>query len=165
MILTSDAIDWQTSLTTLEFASRCQTNLQSCTVPRAGLQSWNFLFNAVKLTPAGGVIGIGIRLAKVWVKIDVADSGREIEADDVRYVFCAFKLQQHDNATGLGLGLYIARRILELHAGTLSVTSKRRDRGEVCDSVARVARWAEDALIMRRSDSKNPHFLGKITGF
>ena len=93
VILTSDAIDWQTSLTTLEFASRCQTNLQSCTVPRAGLQSWNLLFNAVKLTPAGGVIGIGIRFAKVWVKIDIADSGQEIEADDLPYVFCAFKSQ------------------------------------------------------------------------
>jgi K+-sensing histidine kinase KdpD len=63
---------------------------------------------------------------KAWVKIDIADSGREIEADDLPYVFCAFKLQQHDNVTGLGLGLYIARRILELHAGTLGVSSKHR---------------------------------------
>jgi len=34
------------------------------------------LFNAVKLTPVGGVIGIGIRCAKAWVKIDIADSGQ-----------------------------------------------------------------------------------------
>ena len=85
----------------------CQANPQSWTDPRGGLQSCNLLFNAVKSTPLGWVIDIGIRCAKAWVKIDIADSGREIEADDLQYVFCAFKLQQHDNATALGLVLYI----------------------------------------------------------
>jgi signal transduction histidine kinase len=97
--------------------------------------SWNLPLNAVKLTPVGGLIGIGIRCAKAWVKIDIADSGREIEADDLQYVFCALKLQQYDNANGLGLGLSIARRILELHAGTLGVSSKRWGAG------ARFAIW------------------------
>lgn len=72
------------------------------------------------------MIGIGIRCAKAWVKIDIADSRWEIETNDLPYVFCVFKLQQHDNATSLGLGLYIAQRILELHEGTLSVISERR---------------------------------------
>lgn len=72
------------------------------------------------------MIGIGIRFAKVWVKIDIADSGQEIDANDLPHVFGAFKSQQHDNAIGLGLELYIAQRILELHAGTLIVSSKWR---------------------------------------
>jgi signal transduction histidine kinase len=44
-------------------------------------------------------------------------------------VFDAFSLQQQGNATGLGLGLYIARRIVELHDGTLSVSSAGRGQG------------------------------------
>jgi K+-sensing histidine kinase KdpD len=113
-------------LTTLEFESICQANPQSWIDLKAGLQSWYLLFNAVKLTPAGGVIGIGNRFAKVRVKIDIANSGWESRRM-ICHMFCAFKLQQHHNATGLELGLYIERRILELHVGTLSVRSKRRE--------------------------------------
>ena len=90
---------------------------------------WNLLFNAVKFTPAGGVVRIGIRRLGDVVEIDIADSGQGIEADDLPHVFGAFKLQQHDNAAGLGLGLYIARRIVELHGGTLSVSSAGRGQG------------------------------------
>lgn len=90
---------------------------------------WNLLFNAVKFTPAGGVIRIHIRRLDGLVEIDIADSGQGIEAEDLPHVFGAFRLQQHDNANGLGLGLYIARRIVELHEGTLSVSSAGRGLG------------------------------------
>ncbi|SFB71830.1 sensor histidine kinase [Massilia yuzhufengensis] len=90
---------------------------------------WNLLFNAVKFTPAGGVIRMTIRRLDGTVGIDIADSGQGIEADDLPHVFGAFRLQQHNNATGLGLGLYIARRIVELHGGTLSVSSAGRGQG------------------------------------
>jgi signal transduction histidine kinase len=90
---------------------------------------WNLLFNAVKFTPDGGVIRITIRRLDGMVEIDIADSGQGIEPEDLPHVFGAFKLQQHDNANGLGLGLYIARRIVELHEGTLNVSSAGRGRG------------------------------------
>ncbi|MGJ7917925.1 sensor histidine kinase [Massilia sp. LXY-6] len=90
---------------------------------------WNLLFNAVKFTPAHGIIRIAVRPLDGAVEIDIADSGQGIEAEDLPHVFGAFRLQQHDNATGLGLGLYIARRIVELHGGTLSVTSPGRGQG------------------------------------
>ena len=90
---------------------------------------WNLLFNAVKFTPVGGVIRITIRRLDGMVEIDITDSGQGIEAADLPHVFGAFRLQQHDNATGLGLGLYIARRIVELHEGTLSVSSAGRGQG------------------------------------
>jgi signal transduction histidine kinase len=90
---------------------------------------WNLLFNAVKFTPAGGVIRIAIRRLDGMVEIDITDTGQGIEADDLPHVFGAFRLQQHDNANGLGLGLYIARRIVELHEGTLSVSSAGRGKG------------------------------------
>jgi signal transduction histidine kinase len=90
---------------------------------------WNLLFNAVKFTPMGGMIRITIRLLAGMVEIEITDSGQGIEAEDLPHVFGAFHLQQHDNATGLGLGLYIARRIVELHSGTLSVSSAGRGKG------------------------------------
>jgi signal transduction histidine kinase len=90
---------------------------------------WNLLFNAVKFTPVQGTISIDIRRLDGMVEIDITDSGQGIEPEDLPHVFGAFKLQQNDNATGLGLGLYIARRIVELHEGTLSVSSPGRGRG------------------------------------
>ena len=90
---------------------------------------WNLLFNATKFTPEGGVIRITIVRAHDMVAIDIADSGQGIEPADLPHVFGAFTLQQDNNATGLGLGLYIARRIVELHEGTLSVSSAGRGQG------------------------------------
>ncbi|QOL51554.1 sensor histidine kinase [Massilia litorea] len=90
---------------------------------------WNLLFNATKFTPEGGLIRITIGRTADTVAIDIADSGQGIEPDDLPHVFGAFNLQQQDNATGLGLGLYIARRIVELHEGTLSVSSAGRGQG------------------------------------
>jgi signal transduction histidine kinase len=83
----------------------------------------------VKFTPAGGTIRIQLRQRDGMVEIDITDSGQGIEAADLPHVFGAFRLQHHDNATGLGLGLYIARRIVELHGGTLSVSSAGRGQG------------------------------------
>src|SRR5205823_9786096 len=57
---------------------------------------WNLLFNAIKFTPANGVIRIQIRRSKDSVEIDITDSGQGIEAEDLPHVFGAFKLQQHD---------------------------------------------------------------------
>ncbi len=90
---------------------------------------WNLLFNAVKFTPEGGVIRIAIRRNGALLEIDIADSGQGIAPDDLAHVFGAFNLQQQNNGTGLGLGLYIARRIVELHGGTLSVSSAGRGMG------------------------------------
>lgn len=90
---------------------------------------WNLLINAVKFTPEGGVIRINVRRLDGMVEIDITDSGQGIEPADLPHVFGAFNLQQQGNASGLGLGLYIARRIVELHEGTLRVSSAGRGQG------------------------------------
>jgi signal transduction histidine kinase len=90
---------------------------------------WNLLFNAIKFTPEGGTVRIAIRRTDAMVEIDIADSGQGIAPADLEHVFGAFNLQQQNNGTGLGLGLYIARRIVELHGGTLRVSSPGRGLG------------------------------------
>jgi signal transduction histidine kinase len=92
---------------------------------------WNLLSNAIKFTPEGGSIRIAVRAAGDAVEVDVADSGQGIAPDDLPHVFAAFTLQKDGNASGLGLGLYIARRIVELHGGTISVGSPGLGRGTV----------------------------------
>ena len=92
---------------------------------------WNLLLNAIKFTPAGGAIRVLIARGDTHVEIAVSDSGQGIAQHDLPHVFGAFTLQTEGNATGLGLGLYIARRIVELHGGTLTVTSPGRDLGSI----------------------------------
>lgn len=90
---------------------------------------WNLLFNAIKFTPRGGAIRVAISQGAEQVEIAVTDSGQGIAAGDLPHVFGAFNLQRHANAAGLGLGLYIARHLVELHGGSLSVASRGKDQG------------------------------------
>ena len=90
---------------------------------------WNLLLNAIKFTPPGGAIQIRLVQSNGHVEIDVTDNGQGIAARDLAHVFGAFTLQREGNTTGLGLGLYIARRIVELHDGTLTVASGGKNQG------------------------------------
>ncbi len=96
---------------------------------------WNLIKNAVKFTPAGG--RIRLRSAQVrpdWIAIEVADSGIGIEPEALPAVFDAFEqgsqlvTRRHG---GLGLGLAIAKMLVDLHGGELSVTSGGRSAGSV----------------------------------
>ena len=90
---------------------------------------WNLILNAIKFTPEGGAIGVVIHRDGDGVRIRVNDSGQGIAPADLPHVFGAFTLQTQANASGLGLGLYIARRIVELHGGSLTVDSAGVGRG------------------------------------
>jgi NO-binding membrane sensor protein with MHYT domain/CheY-like chemotaxis protein/nitrogen-specific signal transduction histidine kinase len=87
---------------------------------------WNLLSNAVKFTPNGGMVQVMLGRDGQDVVIRVADSGIGIEPDFLPYVFDRFR-QQDASITrkhgGLGLGLSIARQLIELHGGTIAVAS------------------------------------------
>jgi signal transduction histidine kinase len=99
---------------------------------------WNLLSNAVKFTPSVGQVRV--RLERVgeplepYALITVSDTGKGIDADFLPYVFDPFR--QADSTTtrkhgGLGLGLAIARHIVELHGGRISVESLGEGQGAV----------------------------------
>ena len=90
---------------------------------------WNVLSNAVKFTPASGRIDVTVVAGASNVQISVADTGAGIEAEMIPKVFEAFTKQHYNNAQGLGLGLSIARHIVELHGGAIWVESRGRDAG------------------------------------
>jgi signal transduction histidine kinase len=85
---------------------------------------WNLLSNAVKFTPHGGRVEIYLVRADSHLEVTVSDNGKGIREDFLPCVFERFS--QADAArghAGLGLGLAIARQIVELHGGTIAAQS------------------------------------------
>ncbi len=81
----------------------------------------NLLSNAIKYGPAGGTIGIDVRdLGDRW-DASVADSGEGIPDKDKEKVFTRFERLRKDGVKGTGVGLAIAKRIVDLHAGKIWV--------------------------------------------
>jgi signal transduction histidine kinase len=87
----------------------------------------NLLSNAIKHTGHGGQISISARLQDQWVKISVADNGEGIPAEDLPNMFERFyrvDKSRARNGGGSGLGLTIAKRLVEAHGGTIEVRSE-----------------------------------------
>jgi signal transduction histidine kinase len=93
---------------------------------------WNLLSNAIKFTPAGGEVMVRLARAGADVEICVEDTGRGIPAAFMPYVFERFR-QADASLTralgGLGLGLAIARHLVELHGGAIGAHSDGEGRG------------------------------------
>ncbi len=95
---------------------------------------WNLLTNAVKFTPSGGCVTAGLTADARHVVLTVADTGEGIDGAFLPHVFEMFR--QEDTGfsrrhSGLGLGLSIVRRLVELHGGRVSAESHGRGRGAV----------------------------------
>jgi signal transduction histidine kinase len=87
----------------------------------------NLLSNAVKFTPEGGKITMSAVMNGETVAVSVADTGIGIAAEDQETVFEEFRQVGTDYARkreGTGLGLALARRLVELHGGKLSLQSE-----------------------------------------
>jgi CheY-like chemotaxis protein len=88
---------------------------------------WNLLSNAVKFTPAGGKVSVRLRRVNSQVEIEVADTGQGISAEFLPFVFDRFR-QADSTSTrqhgGLGLGLAIARHLIEIHGGSIAAWSR-----------------------------------------
>ena len=92
----------------------------------------NLISNAVKFTPPGGRVTIRAVAAPRSVVVSVSDTGRGMNPDILPYVFEPFRQAEGPHSrvhTGLGLGLAIVRHLVELHGGTVSVTSEGHERG------------------------------------
>lgn len=88
-------------------------------------QVWvNLVHNAVKFTPPGGRIRVAVRAEAAGALVEVTDTGIGIAAADLPHVFERFyRADKARAAGGNGLGLALAKRIVELHAGRLTVAS------------------------------------------
>ena len=86
---------------------------------------FNLLDNAVKYTPAGGKISVSVEQWEMYVKLDVADTGKGIPESRQAAIFRRFYREEevHDQP-GVGIGLYLAREIVTRQGGYIKVTSE-----------------------------------------
>ena len=92
-------------------------------IPRFVQVMSNLISNALKFTPRGGAIVVSAALEKDFVRVRVRDSGVGIKAEELPHVFERFWQAAHQQRAGAGLGLAIARGIVEAHGGTIRADS------------------------------------------
>lgn len=95
---------------------------------------WNLLTNSIKFTPAGGTVAVRVQGVGGQVEVTVDDTGPGIPPEFLPHVFERFR-QAGGGATrgkgGLGLGLAIARHLVELHEGSIAVANRDTPPGAV----------------------------------
>jgi PAS domain S-box-containing protein len=79
----------------------------------------NLVGNALKFTPAGGSVRVGAEAAGETVRVWVSDTGRGIDAEHLPHLFERFWQARRGDRQGLGLGLSIAKAIVDAHGGRI----------------------------------------------
>lgn len=95
---------------------------------RIGQVLRNLLSNAAKYSPEGTPIGLRVGKKEGRIRIEVADHGRGVHPDDVPRIFEKFgrgrDREGHHERPGVGLGLYLSRRIVQSHGSELTVQTR-----------------------------------------
>ncbi|MGE3704631.1 MAG: ATP-binding protein [Vicinamibacterales bacterium] len=131
----------------------------------------NLLSNAVKFTPAGGRVTIAMEADDGSASVRVTDTGDGMEAAFLPHVFERFRQADSTMARsvgGLGLGLFIARRLVEAHGGWIRADSDGPGRGSTFTvslpklSATRATGEPKSALGRDRGDRTDaaPHLAG-----
>ncbi|HKA53079.1 MAG TPA: ATP-binding protein, partial [Candidatus Binatia bacterium] len=90
---------------------------------RVGLVLSNLVANALHHTPAGGQITLRAQAANGWVRFEVSDTGAGIAKEHQAHIFEKFFRVPGGPTDGAGLGLFIAKEIVEGHGGEIGVSS------------------------------------------
>jgi PAS domain S-box-containing protein len=93
---------------------------------------WNLLSNAIKFTPQEGHVEVRLERVDPHIRITVSDTGKGISPDFLPYVFERFHQSDTSSARrhgGLGLGLALAKYLVELHGGTIEAASSGENQG------------------------------------
>jgi PAS domain S-box-containing protein len=123
---------------------------------------WNLISNALKFTPRGGVVEVGVRCREGEAEISVSDTGIGIGHELLPHVFERFRQGDASSTRsygGLGLGLAIVRHLVELHGGRVSAHSGGLGQGatfrvRLPRLVEPVAPGAEEAERRRAGDAE-----------
>lgn len=89
---------------------------------------YNILDNAVKYTPSGGTVTVSLHDYEMFACIRVTDTGKGMEEGDLPQIFSRFYRSAASSETeGVGIGLYLAREIVQKCGGYIQVSSKPGD--------------------------------------
>ncbi|HEY8562585.1 MAG TPA: HAMP domain-containing sensor histidine kinase [Pyrinomonadaceae bacterium] len=91
----------------------------------------NLLANAVKFTQPGGKIRIAAARRELHLEITISDTGQGIDSKFLPFVFEPFRKAENSKWEGLGLGLSIVRRMIDLHGGSIEAESAGCGKGAV----------------------------------
>lgn len=87
----------------------------------------NLLSNAIKYTPRGGKITVRLHKEDKNAKVDIEDTGIGIKPSDIGKIFRQFVRLENETSQqvgGTGIGLYLAKNLVELHGGSVTVKSQ-----------------------------------------
>lgn len=84
---------------------------------------YNFLNNAVKFSPEGSEIIINLEFVKGELLLSVTDKGEGIAKENLKNIFGKFE-KGNSKKSGMGLGLYLSKEIIEDHKGTIDIDSE-----------------------------------------
>jgi PAS domain S-box-containing protein len=90
---------------------------------------WNVISNAIRHNVSGGAVDIVLRRDGSEAVVEVRDTGEGIDPALLPYIFEPFRQHASGKSGGLGLGLAIARSLIELHGGTIEAESEGTGRG------------------------------------
>ena len=95
--------------------------------PHLERMSDNLISNAVRYTPEGGEVSVGVKVESQYVLLTVSDTGIGIPESALPYIFTDFYRAPNARkytSSGTGLGMAITKAIVDMHGGTISVKSK-----------------------------------------
>jgi signal transduction histidine kinase len=129
---------------------------------------WNILSNAMKFTGPGGRIDVTLETQDGDALVRISDSGEGIAPEFLPHVFERFR-QENPAVTrthsGLGLGLSLARHIVELHGGTIAVASDGKGRGATFTITLPLVRSVgSPGVAAASSDARNAIDIHRLRG-
>src|SRR5207245_3557687 len=109
---------------------------------------WNLVSNAIKFTPSGGRVEVGLARRGSAVEVSVRDTGEGIEAEQLAQIFtpAAPTHSSREPKVGLGIGLSIVRHLVELHGGSVHAAGARPGPGAavaVATPIAGACTWGQ----------------------
>lgn len=91
----------------------------------------NIIDNAIKYTPAGGQVRVNVTEYEMFARIDISDTGIGISEDEIPRIFQRFyRSPEVGDKSGVGIGLFLARKIISDENGYIKVTSEK-EKGSV----------------------------------
>jgi PAS domain S-box-containing protein len=121
----------------------------------------NLLSNAVKFTPSGGRVLVRLEAADLEARVTVEDTGQGLTAEFLPHLFERFRQAESVAARGresggLGIGLAIARNLVELHGGTIRAKSAGENKGAVFTVTLPLAPITTPAPDTDKGEAANP---------